>query len=195
MDASRPFSWSERLIRRLVASGTRKRSLAGFAALSVGDFFVPALPTQTSAIALALLQPRRAVWIVASFAAAAAMGALLMAAIVSGIDGYAQALANDVAPEAWAEAKALLLRHGPWVVLAASLFPTPPRTLVAAALLAGTPVYIVAGAVLAGKAVWFGLIVTLLVTAPQRLQRVPWLGKQVQRLDVLRRASALGEPS
>lgn len=188
-------SWSDRLVHRLVAGSTRRRALAGFAALSVGDFFLPALPTQTSVIALSLLQPRRAVWIVAGFASAAAVGVLLMAALVAGVGGYAQALATDIAPQAWAEAGELLRRHGPWIVLAASLFPTPPRVLVAAALLAGTPVLAVAGAVFAGKALWFGVVVALLVTMPQRLHRVPWLGAQIRRLDEVRRTRGRGAPA
>ena len=188
---SRP-SWSQRLIHRLIAGGTRRRALAGFAALSVGDFFIPALPTQTAVIALALLQPRRAAWIIGGFATAAAAGALLMAALVAGIDGYAQSVVNDLAPDAWAEAGGLLRRHGTWILLAASIFPTPPRVLVIAALLAGTPAMAVAGAVFAGKALWFGLVVTLLVTMPARLRRVPWLGAQIRKLDELRVAHELG---
>lgn len=188
---SRP-SWSERLIHRLVAGGTRRRALAGFAALSVGDFFIPALPTQTAVIALSLLQPRRAAWIIAGFSTAAAIGALLMAALVAGIDGYAQSMVNDFAPDAWAEAGNLLLRYGPWIVLAASIFPTPPRLLVIAALLAGTSSIAVAGAVFAGKALWFGLVVSLLVTMPARLHRVPWLGTQIRRLNELRLAHEEG---
>jgi membrane protein YqaA with SNARE-associated domain len=187
-------SWSERLFHRLVAGGTHRRALAGFAALSVGDFFLPALPTQTAVIALSLLQPRRAAWIVAGFATAAAAGALLMAALVTAIDGYAQSLVNDLAPETWAEASDLLRRHGAWIVLAASIFPTPPRVLVIAALLAGTPAIAVAGAVFAGKVLWFGVIVALLVTMPTRLHRVPWLGTQIRRLDDLRRTHEHGVP-
>lgn len=186
-------SWSDRLLRRLVAGGTRRRALAGFAALSVGDFFLPALPTQTAVIALSLLQPRRAAWIVAGFALAASAGALLMAALVAGIDGYAQTLVNDFAPAAWTEAAALLRAYGPWIVFAASIFPTPPRLLVVAALLAGTPALFVAAAVLAGKALWFGLVVGLLVSMPRRLQRVPWLGAQMRRLEALRLAHQRGD--
>lgn len=186
------LSWSQRLIHRLVAGGTRRRALAGFAALSVGDFFIPALPTQTAVIALSLLQPRRAAWIITGFSMAAAAGALLVAALVAGIDGYAQSVVNEFAPDAWAEAGELLLRHGPWIVLAASIFPTPPRVLVIAALLAGTPGIAVSGAVFAGKVLWFGLVVTLLVTMPARLHRVPWLGAQIRRLDELRLAREKG---
>ncbi len=190
MNAGTRTTWSERLLRRLVAGGSRRRALAGFAALSVGDFFVPALPTQTAVIALSLLQPRRAVWIVLGFALASGLGTALMAALVASIDGYAQALASDISPAAWARATDLLLRHGVWIVLLASLLPTPPRTLVVAALLAGVPAVTVVSAVTTGKALWFGGLVALLVQMPQRLRQTPWLGQRIRYLEALRAATA-----
>lgn len=188
-------SWSERLVVRAVAGGARRRTLTGFALLSVGDFFLPALPTQTTVVALSLLQPRRGVWIVSAFAAAAAVGVLLMALLVGLLDGYPQRLAEAVAPEAWAEAMALLRLHGLWIVLGASLLPTPPRLLVAAALLAGIPAGHVAAAVFIGKTLWFGAVVALLVAVPDRLHRVPWLGRRILALrDLQRRLSSERTP-
>lgn len=179
-------SWSRRLLRRCVRAGTRRRTLAGFAALSVGDFFVPALPTQTAVIALALLQPARAVAIVVGFSLAAGCGALLMAALVAGLAGDASALVADAAPEAWQRARDLLRAHGAWIVFAASVFPTPPRLLVAAALLAGTPALAIAAAVAGGKATWFAAVVGLLVHAPRHLRRLPWFGRRLAELEALR---------
>lgn len=179
-------SGSERLLRKVVVHGGRRRALAGFAALSVGDFFVPALPTQSAVIALSLLQPRRAAWIVLGFASAAALGVLVMALLVAAVDATAQRLAGDVAPQAWAQATDLLRRHGLWIVFAASVFPTPPRVLVASALLAGIPAALVAGAVFAGKCLWFGAVVGLLLAVPQRLLGAPWLGARIRRLHELR---------
>ena len=70
-----------RIARFAVFHGSRRRAIVGLSAASVGDFFVPALPTQTSVLALGLMQPQRAAWIALAFAIAAALGAA-----VSGIN-------------------------------------------------------------------------------------------------------------
>lgn len=70
-----------RIARFAVFHGSQRRAIVGLSAASVGDFFVPALPTQTSVLALGLMQPQRAAWIALAFAIAAALGAA-----VSGIN-------------------------------------------------------------------------------------------------------------
>lgn len=189
------LSWSERLTRRIVAGGGKRGALGVIALLSIGDFFVPALPTQTSVIALSLLQPRRAAWIVLVFAAAAAVGVFLMALLLGLVDGYVQRLVTELSATAWTEAASLLRRHGVWIVLAASIFPTPPRVLVAAALLAGSPAGMVGSAVFVGKLIWLGVLVTLIVRSPHYLARIPWLGARIQGLRELQHRIALEDRS
>ena len=61
--ASGRRSLMDRIARFAVIHGSRRRAIAGLSAVSVGDFFVPALPTQSSVLALGVMQPQRAAWI------------------------------------------------------------------------------------------------------------------------------------
>jgi membrane protein YqaA with SNARE-associated domain len=180
------FSRSERLIRFAVRHGGRPRTAVALALVSVGDVLLPALPTQTSVIALGLLQPQRAFAIALGFAAAAATGALLIAGLLHFVAPFAQSLAQASLGEDWRRIAEGIRAYGVWAVLLASIFPTPPRTVIAASLLSGVPTLAVAAAVFCGKALWFGAVLSLLRFAPQRMRRMPWIGARIQRLDALR---------
>lgn len=173
--------WPKRLSRYAVLHGSRRRALVALAGASVGDFFIPALPTQTSVVALGMLQPQRAPWIAVSFATAAALGAAVLAALLTLVSGYAAQFDSGQLGQAWVAVADRARTYGVWAVLLASIFPTPPRLLTAAALLAGVSAAQVVAAVFAGKLVWFGVFLYLLISAPQRLDRVPVLGQTLKR--------------
>ena len=147
----------QRIARFAVLQGSRRRAIAALSGVSVGDFFVPALPTQTSVIALGLMQPRRAIWIALAFAAAAALGAAMLALLLASVSGYAQQFGNAQFGDDWATLTERVRAYGVWAVLLASIFPTPPRLLTAAALLAGATAGAVIAAVFAGKLIWFAI--------------------------------------
>ena len=173
----------DRIARLAVIHGSRRRAIAALSAVSVGDFFVPALPTQSSVLALGLIQPQRAAWIALSFAAAAAAGAAVMALLLSLVADYAQQFG---APQLGANADwTRIVEHvkvaGLWAVFAASIFPTPPRLLTAATLLAGAAMPAVVAVVFAGKLIWFALFLALLIKAPALLARLPVLGNALRR--------------
>jgi hypothetical protein len=181
-----------RIARFAVVRGAERRSLFVLGALSVGDFFVPALPTQTSVIALGLLQPARWLWVATVFAAAAGTGTLLLAAVLASVTGYAQSLVAAPGAGHWASAAQHLRDWGVWAVLLFSIFPTPPRLLTAAALLSGAGAVPVAGAVFAGRLVWLTAFLLLLTRAPHGLARVPLLGPLLARFEAFR-AEVLAE--
>jgi len=91
----------DRLARYAVLQGARRRTLGVLGAVSVGDFFLPALPTQTSVIALGLMQPARWAWIAGVFASASAVGVLLLAAVLTLVAGYAQQFGPEQMGDAW----------------------------------------------------------------------------------------------
>lgn len=191
-----PSRWTERLARYAVLQGARRRALLGLAGASVGDFFIPALPTQTSVVALGMMQPQRAMWIALAFATAAAVGAAILALLLTGVSGYATQFGAEQLGDAWAVVADRARTYGVWAVLLASIFPTPPRLLTAATLLAGAGALPVVGAVFAGKLIWFGLFLGLLTRAPRFLARVPVLGRSLERFarfrqDVLAAQAAL----
>lgn len=182
-----------RLTRFAVRHGARRRAIAVLSGASVGDFFVPALPTQTSVIALGLMQPQRAAWVALAFATAAAAGAGLLALAVAGVGGYAQSFGEARYGADWTAVVDRVQEWGVWAVLLASVFPTPPRLLAAATLLAGAGVATVMAAVFAGKLLWFGGFLALLVRAPAVLARVPVLGAALQRFEAYRAAVLAGD--
>lgn len=178
--------WPQRLARFAVLEGSRRRTLAALAGASIGDFFVPALPTQTSVIVLGLLQPQRAPWVALAFASAAAMGAAILAALLALVSGYATQFGTTQLGDAWLAVAANARDYGFWAVLLASIFPTPPRLLTAATLLAGAGVLPVVAGVFAGKLIWFTAFLLLLTRAPRVMTRIPILGKAVSRLERFR---------
>jgi membrane protein YqaA with SNARE-associated domain len=182
---------SERIARFAVRHGSRPKTMIALSALSVGDFFLPALPTQTSVIALGLLQPQRALWIALAFAAAAATGTGLVALFLSFVESYAQAAAQESLGDRWAAIAQNIRDYGVWAVLLASIFPTPPRTIVIAALLAGALAPLVMLAVFCGKLLWFGGVLAMLRYAPARLRKLPFIGRQLQTLERLRNEEAV----
>ncbi|MBA4071277.1 MAG: hypothetical protein C0497_05480 [Gemmatimonas sp.] len=182
----------QRLARFSVLQGSRRRALLALSGASVGDFFVPALPTQTSVIALGLLQPQRAAWIALAFAAAAAVGAGLLAVLMTSVSGYAQQFGIAQFGDEWTRITERAREYGVWAVLLASIFPTPPRLLTAATLLAGAAAGLVIAAVFAGKLIWFAVFLLLLTRAPQRLARLPLLGSALARFECFR-AGVLAE--
>lgn len=176
----------QRIARFAVLQGSRRLVIAALSGVSVGDFFVPALPTQTSVIALGLMQPRRAIWIALAFAGAAALGAALLALLLTTVSGYAQQFGSAQFGNDWTLLTERVRAYGVWAVLLASIFPTPPRLLTAATLLAGAAAGSVIAAVFAGKLIWFAIFLLLLTRAPHLLARVPLLGSALRRFDDFR---------
>lgn len=178
--------WPQRIARYAVLKGARRRALLALSGVSIGDFFVPALPTQTSVVALGLLQPKRALWIALAFATAAGMGAALLAVLLGYASGYAQQFGTTEFGENWTLMAERARTYGVWAVLLASIFPTPPRLLTAATLLAGAGMLPVVLAVFTGKLIWFGIFLWLLLRAPTVLARVPVLGSNLARFERFR---------
>ncbi|MDP2817396.1 MAG: hypothetical protein Q8O29_03780 [Polaromonas sp.] len=183
----------ERVARFAVLHGSRRRAIAALSAVSVGDFFVPALPTQTSVLALGLMQPQRAAWIALAFATAAALGAALLALLLSAVGGYAQQFGAEQFGADWTRITGRVQVLGLWAVFAASIFPTPPRLLTAATLLAGAAVPAVVAAVFAGKLIWFALFLGLLIKAPAVLARLPVLSGALLRFRAFQAAVLAGD--
>lgn len=175
-----------RLGRWTVREGGRRRALALLGSLSVGDFFLPALPTQTSVIALGLLQPQRWLWIVLVFASASAVGAMLLSVLLGAFQGYAQQFGSARWGSDWQVITEQVRRWGLGAVLVAAALPTPPRLLTAATLLAGRPAPAVAAAIFVGRSIWLGAFLAVLVRAPHWLARVPVLGPSLARLQAER---------
>lgn len=166
--------------------GREPHSVYFLSALSVGDFFIPALPTQTSVIALGLLQPKRWILIALAFSLAAVLGASVLILLVFSVESYLAALrpapSSDVYAH-WTSLQQIISDYGLWGLLAFSMFPTPPRLMVATTLLAGFSIPLILGTVFAGKLIWFGLTLAVVRYTPQALRRVPPLARLIHRID------------
>lgn len=178
-------SIGRRVMDWIVLHGRRRYSIFALSGVSVGDFFIPALPTQTSVIALGFLQPKRALLIVTAFAIAAALGAGILMAMLLSIESYLAAIQPDAASkfyDEWLWAQAFARKYGLWGLLAFSMLPTPPRLMVTTTVLVGFSAPLILGTVFIGKTIWFGFVVTMLRFAPALLMRTPIMGTQVKRL-------------
>ncbi|VAW89581.1 hypothetical protein MNBD_GAMMA17-817 [hydrothermal vent metagenome] len=181
-------SIGRRIMDWIVLHGRQRYSIFVLSAVSVGDFFIPALPTQTSVIALGLLQPGRVVLIVTAFAMAAVVGAGILMAILLSIESYLSSVQPDVASELydeWLWVQEIVREYGLWGLLAFSMFPTPPRLMVATTVLAGFSAPLILTTVFIGKIIWFGLVVMMLRFAPGLFMRIPVLGIQLKKLQEL----------
>ena len=181
MEKASSLTWGQRISRFTVLHGSKRSAIFVLALVSVGDFFIPALPTQTSVIALGLLQPKRAIWIALAFAFAAALGAGVLALLLTSVDSFAQQFAAEKLGSEWARITKFIQTYGAWAVLFSSIFPTPPRLLTAATLLSGVSPWVVIASVFMGKLIWFALFLTLLIKLPKVLGRIPVIGKAVNR--------------
>ncbi|VAW83943.1 hypothetical protein MNBD_GAMMA16-1765 [hydrothermal vent metagenome] len=169
----------------MVLHGRQRYSIFTLSAVSVGDFFIPALPTQTSVIALSLLQPKRGLLIVTTFAMAAVIGAAILMMILISIESYLSSVQPDVTSELydkWQWIQGVVREYGLWGLLVFSMFPTPPRFMVATTVLAGFSLPLILAIVFMGKIIWFGIVVMVLRFAPGLLIRVPVLGVKVKKL-------------
>ncbi|HAS61121.1 MAG TPA: hypothetical protein DCS35_00260 [Vibrio sp.] len=81
---------TNRVLYWVMKKGRKPKSVYVLAGISIGDFFVPALPTQTSVILLAWLHPKKTSIIALMFAVAAAMGASILVLISTLLDSYLQ---------------------------------------------------------------------------------------------------------
>jgi len=172
----------------VVLHGRRRYSIFALSALSVGDFFIPALPTQTSVIALGLLQPKRAILIVTAFAIAAVIGAGILMAILLSIESYLSSLQPKAASkmyDKWLWVQEVVREYGLWGLLAFSMFPTPPRLMVATTVLAGFSIPLILATVFTGKVIWFGFVIIILHFSPKLLMRVPVIGTQIKKFQEL----------
>jgi membrane protein YqaA with SNARE-associated domain len=181
------FSRMDRLARYTVLQGSKPRTIVALGAVSVGDFFAPALPTQTSVIALGLMQPSRWLWIALIFAAASATGVLLLATLLSLFTEYAQQFDPERIGNDWNTVMTHLREWGLWAVLLFSMLPSPPRLLTAATLISGMGPWAVAAAVFTGRMVWLSGFLLLLTRAPQLFARVPFIGRGLQRFEAFQR--------
>ncbi len=178
-------SLGRRIMDWLVLHGRRRYSIFALSGVSVGDFFVPALPTQTSVMALALLQPKRALLIVASFSLAAVVGAAILATLLLSVESYissVQPATTSEIYEEWLWIQEFIKNYGLWGLLAFSMLPTPPRLMIATTVLAGFAFPLILATVFLGKVIWFGTVVTLLRHAPDLLTKAPFIGKRIQSL-------------
>ena len=186
--ARRRLTLSERLGRFTIRHGARRRAIAVLGLASAADFFVPALPTQSSVVALGPMQPRRAALIALVFALAAVAGAGVLAGLLHFATPYAEQFSEARQGEHWRTVTCFIREHGALALLVASLLPTPPRLLTAAALLAGVPTASVLLAIFSGKLIWFGGFLALLVKAPAWLAEVPVVGDGLRRFRTYRDA-------
>lgn len=148
--------------------GTKKRAIPLLACLAVGDFFVPVLPTQSSVIALGILQPKRAPIIALAFALAAALGTAILALLTLVIAELPVGSGGDQ----WQAMQRWVQTYGIWVLLATSVLPTPPRTAVIICLLSGVSALAAVTTVFAGKLIWYSLVMTTILLVRPKLAKL-----------------------
>ena len=176
-------SFAKRCGDWLVKHGRKRYSIFALSGLSVGDFFIPALPTQTSVIALGLLQPRRGWLVVLMFSLASMVGAAILMALLLTIETYLSTIQPSEGNELyehWLWLKALVGQYGLFALFAFSMLPTPPRLMVTTTVLAGLSLPMILATVFIGKTVWFGFVIILLRYFPGVLKKIPALRKTME---------------
>lgn len=157
-----------KVMRWVEQHGKQKRAIPLLASLAVGDFFVPALPTQSSVLALGVLQPKRAPFIALSFALAGAIGTAILALLTLVIAELPVSSGSDQ----WQSMQRWVQQYGIWVLLAASMLPTPPRTAVIVCLLSGVSSTAAVTTVFAGKLIWYTLVMTIVLLLRPNLAKL-----------------------
>lgn len=132
---------------------------------------MPMMPAEFMALALMILQPRRLVLVVTTFAISAAVSAGLLATLIAGL---AQATAwptwieGERQGTGWTHAVALIQSWGAPALGLAAIFPDSPRTSIAVAALAGFEPIRITIFVLAGKTLLYGLLALAVRYMPSR---------------------------
>jgi len=176
--ATKVLSWLKR-------NGSKPKAVPMLAGLSIGDFFIPALPTQTSVMLLAWLQPQQRVFIALLFAMAAVIGSGILIGLSLLLESFIQASIPSEQSDfyaKWLQLKAWINDYGLLALFAMSVFPTPPRSLVVLSILSGLSGLAIMITVFLGKLLWFSLVVFIVTGAPNWLMSLPWLGKKLQPL-------------
>ncbi|KPH60757.1 hypothetical protein HJP15_11085 [Pseudoalteromonas sp. NEC-BIFX-2020_002] len=178
-------SVSRRVIAWIGKNGAKPNAIPTLAFVSVGDFFIPALPTQTSVILLAWLQPKKAALTALAFASAAAVGACILLFLVTVLDSYLQLIVptqDSKMYSRWVELQGYIKEYGFIALAAMSLLPTPPRLMVVLSFLSGLGVPTIISTVFIGKLVWFFSVVSVIKIAPNWLMKLPIIGKKIEKL-------------
>ncbi|CAM3171375.1 hypothetical protein QTO01_15500 [Vibrio mytili] len=182
---SKKSTLTQRILNWISENATKPKALPILGGLSIGDFFIPALPTQTSVILLAWCQPKRAIWIILTFAIAATAGAGVLSLIAYSVDGYLIAGISPPDSDLYQHRLRLqnwLEQYGLWTLLVMSMLPTPPRLLIILSLLSGIAWLNIAATVFLGKLAWYSLVVMLVIKTPSFLMSLPWIGLKLQAI-------------
>ncbi len=182
---SQKSTLAQRIMNWIGENGTKPKALPILGGISIGDFFIPALPTQTSVILLAWCQPKRSVWIILTFAIAAAIGACVLSLLAYSVDGYLMAAIphqDSDLYQHWQRLQNWIEQYGLWTLLVMSMLPTPPRLLIILSLLSGIAWLGIAATVFFGKLAWYSLVVMLVIRAPSLLMSLPWIGPKLQMM-------------
>ncbi|MGF1911358.1 hypothetical protein L4C38_18195 [Vibrio kasasachensis] len=173
---------AKRVLNWVTKNGKKTKAVYVLAGVSIGDFFVPALPTQTSVMLLAWYQPKKALIIALMFAFAAAAGASILVFISVLFESYIQSAipAEESSHyQNWQKLTGYVNQYGLYALAAMSLLPTPPRTMVILSLLSGISAYLVVASVFLGKLLWFGGVVFIISRSPKWLVKLPWIGSKI----------------
>lgn len=173
---------AKRVMDWITKNGRKPQAVYILSGISIGDFFVPALPTQTSVMLLAWLQPRKAWVITLMFAFAAAVGASILCFLSILLDNYLQsAIPTEQSShyQNWEKLKGYVSQYGLYALVSMSLLPTPPRTMVILSLLSGISGYWVVATIFLGKLMWFGGVVFTVSRSPKWLIKLPWIGRKI----------------
>jgi membrane protein YqaA with SNARE-associated domain len=139
--------------------------------IAILDGVMPMMPAEFMALALMILQPRRLVLVVTTFAISAAVSAGLLATLIAGL---AQATAwpawieGERQGTGWAQAVSWIQSWGAPALGLAAIFPDSPRTSIAVAALAGFEPIRITIFVLAGKTLLYGLLALAVRYMPSR---------------------------
>lgn len=190
----KPSSIAQRCLKWIAKHGAKPKAIVILAIVSIGDFFIPALPTQTSVLLLAWLQPKRALWIILAFAMCAAAGASILVLLAGLLDQYLQMATpsqESKMHQQWITLQGYIKEYGLFALAIMSLLPTPPRTMVVLSLLSGLAWLPIITTVFVGKLMWFGTVVVLVNIAPQWLTKLPIIGVKIQKILAQKQATQM----
>lgn len=166
---SRAAQWTFALADR----SERRSFLPAVGVFPLLDYAVPVMPNQMLLLGLSALLPRRWPRLVAVFALAGGLGALVVAFAVQ---GFGPAIRDFLVGDAAAGAAAarvltLIEAHGLWALTALAMLPWPPRSGVLVCSLAGLPPVGIGAAVALGRVVSSSYLALIGAKAPRLLRR------------------------
>lgn len=162
------------------------------AVVAATDYFIPGSPSNSVLVASVLPRPDRWRAIGIAFAVGCALGAFLLAMLMSTFgEPFVAWIRQSEAAGLWLRLEGIVAAYGLLALAVLAISPFPVRIVVALLALAGTAPVLLSAIVLTGRLAIYPTIAWLAARAPQAVMRLP----VIKRFIVLKKSFAAGMPA